>query len=83
MCTFNSSTKKFTISSIRYGPKSSVVVTAGASSDCLALLGFDSPTEIVGRNINKIRFGSIRADNTAYPVRYRIIPVMIREEILT
>jgi hypothetical protein len=82
-CTFSSSTKKFTISSMRYGPKSSVVVTAGASNDCSALLGFDGPTEVVGRNILRTEFGSVSADNRAYPVRYRIIPVMIREEILT
>jgi len=46
-CTFDSDTKKFTITSMRYGPKSSVVVTAGASNDCSALLGFDDPTEVV------------------------------------
>jgi hypothetical protein len=83
-CTFSDSTKKFTISSaVKYGPKSIVTVTAGASNDCSTLLGFDSPTEVVGRNITSVKFGTVRADNSAYPVRYRVIPVLIREEILT
>lgn len=81
-CTFSNSTKKFTITSQRYGPKSTVVVTAGASNDCSALLGFDNSTEVAGRNIVKITLGRARTDNTLYPVRYRILPVTIKEEII-
>lgn len=84
VCTFDSSIKEFMVySTSRYGPKSSVIITAGSSLDCSELLGFDSPTEVVGRNILSIRIGPVRGDNSAYPVRYRIIPVTVREEILT
>jgi len=78
-CTYDSSTKKFTISSNGCDPDHRVVVTAGASNDCSALLGFDTPTEVTGRNITKVEFGTIVADNVAYPVRYRVVPVQIYE----
>lgn len=81
-CTFDNSTKKFTISSQRYGPKSTVVVTVGATNDSSALLGFDGPTEVAGRNITKILFGRARTDNTLYPIRYRILPLTIKEETI-
>jgi len=82
ICSFNDSTKKFTITSNSYSPKSSVVITAGMSNDCSALLGFDNPTEVVGRNITKIDFGGVTTDNRVFPVRYRILPVRITEEII-
>ncbi len=81
ICSFNNDTKKFTITSDEYSPKAKVVVTAGASNDCSGLLGFDNPTVTVGRNIVKIEFGTVSTDNTLYPVRYRILPVRIVEEI--
>lgn len=81
-CTFDSDTKMFSIQSSDVGPSSSVVVTAGATLDCSALLGFNQPYEVIGRNIVSVKFGTVVADNTLYPVRYRIIPVQIREEVL-
>lgn len=82
ICTFDGGTNKFTIRTDQYGPEQSVVVSAGASYDCSALLGFDSPTELVGRNIVQVKFGISSANNINYPVRYRTLPVMIREEVL-
>jgi hypothetical protein len=80
-CTFDGSTKKFTISTYGNHPDDSVVVEAGASDDCSALLGFDSPTEVNGRNVSNIKFETVSANNTFFPVRYRVIPVKIWEEI--
>jgi hypothetical protein len=54
---------------------------AGASDDCSSLLGFDSPTEVAGRNIVEIEFRSSYPVNSYFPIRYRILPVVIREEI--
>lgn len=81
ICSFDNNTKKFTITSNSYCPKSKVIVTAGASNDCSALLSFDNPTEITGRNIVKIKFGIVSTDNTLYPVRYRILSIGIVEEV--
>lgn len=82
LCTFNNDTKKFTITSNSYSPKSNVVVSAGGSNDCSALVGFDNPNEVSGRNITKIGFGTVTTDNRVFPVRYRILPVKIVEEII-
>lgn len=81
ICTFDNDTKKFTITSALKGPGSTVAVAPGASNDCSALLGFDSPTEVGGRNIVKVNLGSVDANNEIFPVRYRILPVTITEEI--
>ena len=81
ICTFSSSTKKFTITSSTLSPTSSVVVTAGASNDCSALLGFDDPTEVIGKKIVSIKFGTVEPNNDFYPVRFRKLPVTIREEV--
>lgn len=81
ICSFDSDTKKFTIISNNFCPKSKVVVTSGVSDNCSALLGFDSPIEVTGRNVIKINFGAVTTDNTLYPVRYRILPVSIVEEV--
>jgi hypothetical protein len=81
-CSFNATNNQFTISSPNYGPRSQVVVTAGASADASSLLGFDSPTEQRGTNITKVRFGNVTVENGAFPVRYRIIPVRVTEEII-
>jgi hypothetical protein len=80
-CSFNNSSKQFTISTDKEQPDQCVVVTAGASDDCSALLGFDSPTEVCGRNISDIKFETVIPNNTFFPVRYRVIPVKIWEEI--
>ena len=80
-CTFADS--KFTITSSLIGPKSTVVVTAGSSNDCSALLGFDDPTELAGRNLIDIVFGPVTVNNILYPVRYRVLPLKMREEIET
>lgn len=82
LCTYNSTTKKFTISTTGYDPDNIVVVTPGVSNDCSALLGFDTPTELAGRNITGVEFGTVVSDNVAYPVRYRVLPVQIREVTL-
>lgn len=81
ICIFDGPTKTFTITSSLWGPKSKAVVTAGASNDCSSLLGFDSPTEVVGRNITKIVMGTVTTDNSLYPIRYRVLPLKITEEI--
>lgn len=81
-CSFNSSNNQFTISSSNYGPRAQVVVTGGASNDASTLLGFTSPIEARGTNITKIRFGNVAVENGAFPVRYRVIPVLITEEIM-
>ena len=47
------------------------------------LLGFDNPTEVVGRNIKDVKFGSVFAENDLHPVRYRVLPVKIIEEVDT
>jgi len=80
-CSFSDTDNQFTITTAKYGPKSTVAVTAGASDDCSALLGFDDPTEIIGRNIISLDIGTVATDNAAYPIRYRIIPVTITEEL--
>jgi len=80
-CSFDATNNQFTITSAKYGPKSTVTVTAGVSDDCSALLGFDDPTEVVGRNIISLDIGTVATDNVAYPIRYRIIPVTITEEL--
>jgi hypothetical protein len=80
-CTFDNTSKQFTIATAGNHPDCSVTVTAGASDDCSALLGFDSPTEVVGRNIVKIVFDPVQPNNILFPVRYRVIPVKIWEEI--
>ena len=82
VCTFSGATNQFTIHTDRYGPKQSVEVTAGVSDDCSALLGYDSPTEVSGRNIIQVIFGIAAPNNIHYPVRYRVLPVRIAEEIL-
>lgn len=82
VCSFNETNNQFTISSPIYGPRSVVNVTAGASNDASSLLGFSSPTEARGTNIVKVRFGNVSVENGAFPVRYRIIPVRVTEEII-
>jgi hypothetical protein len=80
-CTFDGTSNKFKIEVLGEHPDWTVEVTAGASDDCSSLLGFDNPTEEQGRNITKIEFGNVYPNNVFFPVRYRIIPVRITEEV--
>lgn len=82
VCSFNSSNNQFVIQSSNDGPRGVVNVTAGASDDASSLLGFDTPTETRGTNLVKIKFGNISVENGAFPVRYRVIPVLVTEEII-
>jgi hypothetical protein len=50
-CTYDTSRKKFTITSPTEGTRSAVTVTAGASNDASSVLGFNSPKEERGANI--------------------------------
>jgi hypothetical protein len=81
ICTFDDTTDQFTIETDGCHPDWSVVVTAGASDDCSTLLGFNSPTEVTGRNIVEIEFRQSYPVNTYFPIRYRVLPVVVREEI--
>ena len=81
-CSFDAANNQFTISSFNIGPKSSVVVSAGASDDASSILGFTSPTEYRGTNIIRTQIESVTVENSAFPVRYRVIPILITEEIL-
>jgi hypothetical protein len=80
-CTFDSTKNQFTITAGYDGPRTTVEVTAGGSNDCSAILGFDNPVETVGTNITKITFGPVTANNEFYPIRYRIMPVFVTEEV--
>lgn len=82
ICTFNETDNTFTIASPTEGPTSTVEVSAASTLDCSSLLGFDNPTEERGTKITKMKFGQVSVDNRAWPVRYRIIPVTITEEVL-
>jgi hypothetical protein len=81
ICTFDDTAKQFTIETDGNQPNWSVVVTPGASDDCSSILGFSSPTEVAGRNIVEIEFRQTYPVNTYFPIRYRVLPVVIREEI--
>jgi len=81
-CTFNATTNQFTINSPHIGPSARVVVTAGASDDASAELGFTTPTEYRGTNIIKTTFGSVTPENKAFPVRFRMLPLLVTEETL-
>jgi len=78
--TFDSETNKFKIESYE-GPQNYVTVSAGASNDCSVLLGYDNPTEERGKNIIDYTFDTITVDNLRFPVRYRIIPLLVTEEV--
>lgn len=84
--TFNPTNNRFKIQPVQIGPASKVTVTAGATNDCSALLGFDNPTEERGKNIKEIEFdpvfpldGEIDGRNK-YPVIVRIMKIFITEE---
>lgn len=81
-CTFDSSINQFTISSANIGPKGTVAVSAGATNDASAVLGFTASTEYRGTNITKTKIESVTVENGAFPVRYRMVPIIVTEEIL-
>ena len=81
-CTFNSSNNQFTINSANIGPKATVAVTAGATNDASSVLGFDSPVEYRGTNITKTKIETVTVENGAFPVRYRMVPIIVIEETL-
>lgn len=81
-CTFNSSINQFTINSANIGPKATVSVSAGATIDASSVLGFTAPTEYRGTNIIKTKIGAVSVENGAFPVRYRMVPINITEQIL-
>ena len=78
---FDATLNKFTITSQEYGAGSSVQVTAGASDDASAILGFDTPVEERGRRIVAIDFGVIQPVDDVYPITFRTIPLVVREEV--
>jgi len=80
-CVFDSGDNRFTITSGYEGPRHAVAVTSGSSDDCSSILGFDSPTEEAGKNVTKIEFGAVTPNNEFFPVRYRVLPLIITEEI--
>lgn len=81
-CTFNSVNNQFTINSANQGPEAKVEVSAGATNDASTVLGFNAPTEYSGTNLIKSVIDSITVENGAFPVRYRMIPLVVTEEIL-
>ena len=81
-CTFNSVNNQFTINSANQGPKAKVEVSAGATNDASSILGFNSPVEYSGTNLIKSQIETITVENGAFPVRYRMIPLIVTEEIL-
>lgn len=80
-CTFNATTNQFTINSPHYGPMARVVVTAGSSDDASSILGFNNPTEYRGTNIIRTQIETVTVENQYFPVRFRIIPLLITEEV--
>jgi len=81
-CTFNSVNNQFTINSENIGPKATVEVSAGATDDASTVLGFDTPTEYSGTNIIRTQIESVTVENSAFPVRYRMLPLLVTEETL-
>jgi hypothetical protein len=80
IATFNPANNSFRIES-GVGPQNWVEVAPGIANDCSALLGFDNPTGQRGKNIIDYEFDTITVDNLRFPVRYRIIPLYVTEEI--
>ena len=81
-CTFNETLNQFTINSANIGPEAKVEVSAGATNNASAVLGFTSPTEYSGTNLIRTQIESITVENGAFPVRYRMLPLLVTEEIL-
>lgn len=83
--TFNATNNRFKIEPVQTGPTSRVEVSAGASNDCSALLGFDNPTEERGKEIVKIEFDPVIqldgeiGENKKYPVIVRATKLFITE----
>lgn len=81
-CTYDTTERKFTISSPTSGGRSSVVVSTGASNDASEILRFNRPVEVRGRNIISSFIGDIRyfLELEEYPVRYATVDLSITEE---
>jgi hypothetical protein len=78
---WDSTHRRFTITSQGYGAISSVEVSAGASNDCSSILGFDNPTEERGSKIVIVEFLPILSVEDIFPVTFREIPIIVHEEI--
>jgi hypothetical protein len=78
---WDSTRRRFTITSQEYGAISHVEVSAGASNDCSSDLGFDNPTEERGSTIVTVEFLPILSVEDVYPVTFREIPIIVNEEI--
>lgn len=81
--TYDNDAKQFTITSAGLtGPESSVEVSEGATDSAYAALRFDTGTETRGVQIVGISFGDVTDTGYEYyPVRYRIIPLQVTEEL--
>jgi hypothetical protein len=81
--TFDSETNTFKIESGGdVGPKNYVNVTSGVSDDCSVILGFENPTEERGKNIIDYTFDTVILESEEnYPVRVRLIPLFVTEEM--
>jgi hypothetical protein len=77
---WNSERRSFKIETADEGADRRVNVFPDGEFDCSGLLGFDNPTELMGRKITNVNIGKITALNTAWPARYRILPIEITEE---
>jgi Flp pilus assembly protein TadG len=78
---FDAALNKFTVTSQEYGAISSVQVTAGAEKDASVVLGFDNPVEDRGVRIVTVDFDTIQPVDDVYPITYRTIPFVVREEV--
>jgi len=78
---FDAGLNKFTITSQEYGAISSVQVTAGASDDASAVLGLDNTVEERGQKIVTVDFGVIQPVDDVYPITFRTIPLVVKEEV--
>lgn len=80
LVTFDDTAKKFKIES-DVGPRL-ISVTAGDTNDCSELLGFDNPTEQRGKKILNYEFDTVTDGGAeTYPVRFRIVPLFVTEEV--
>lgn len=79
-CTYDESTKKFTIGSETVGAGSTVAVSAGAEKSADVVLGFDNPTETRGRQIIDIQFESALINYDQFPLVKAALPIVIQED---
>lgn len=81
--TYDNVTRQFTITSAGLtGPESYIEVSAGATDSAHEVLGFANPTETRGVQIVDVTFGDVPDTGYEYyPIRYRIVPIQVTEEI--